>query len=415
MTQKRKYKKEFINHKEFSEKIAVDIITPQQAKLSGVKKPQYLYQEMKFGEGEVLETLPESDKEFNEKKKMCVKFADTYKKLMQAEKSSPDAERWKRRNKQVTNCGNYLIFQGEKLAQTLFCKTRLCPMCSWRRAIKICMHTRQILEKMITDENRKFRFLFLTLTVPNVTDAELSQELTHLLKSWRKMTHVGSRSSIPNQFNSKILGWYRGLEVTRNLDYFEVEYMIDPQTGKKIKIQKLGADGKPIKNKNYLTWHPHFHCILVVPEDFDSVLLNKANWLEWWRWATGDKSITQVDCREFRPSAKVLNNKEYQKKYTPNELLSMAIVSGVAEAAKYTVKSTDFYLDPSATKILDFALERRQLVAYGGIMSKYRELLQLDDEIDGDLVANNINPEEKNAVKRCYAFSVGFNCYVRLK
>lgn len=417
--QKKQYQQEFINNKDdFTEKLSVDIITAQQSKSSGGSgKPAYLYQDVTFGKGEIIETLPEEDKNFNEKKRMCVKFVETYNKLLQTEINPDYCKRWQRRSKQVTNCGNYLVFQGDKLAQTLFCKVRLCPMCSWRRALKICMHTRQILTKMLDDEQQKFKFLFLTLTVPNVPDAKLAPELSHLLSSWRKMTHKTKNTrvgSVPDLFNKNILGWYRGLEITRNLDEYEVMYYYDSKTGKKQKLLKLDKDGNKIPNPNYLTWHPHFHCILVVPEDYDRQMLNKNFWLNWWRWATGDSSITQVKCEEFRPAKKVMQNKKYQEKFTASELESLAIVSGVAEAAKYTVKSTDFYLDADATKILDLALERRQLVAFGGIMSKYRDLLQLDDEIDGDLVSSSDVSEDVKLVKRCYAFSVGFNCYIRL-
>ena len=430
----KKYSDVFMCERDFHEKMACDIVKPQQRMFSGaVKVPQpfYLYQDMQFGAGELIETLPEQDKEFNEKKRLCVKFENTYRELLNTELNPDLCKRWLRRKKQVGCCGNLLDFQGDKLAATLFCHVRLCPMCAWRRAIKICMHTRMILDKMMSDEGKKFKFLFLTLTVPNVKDDELAGEITHLMQSWRKMTHVSKnvRSIVPNQFNQKVLGWYRGLEITRNQDMYQVDYVYDSSTGKKIKVPKIGQDGFAMLNPNFLTWHPHFHNILVVPADMPEAdlaelltirdskgrIVKESCFLDWWRWATGDSSITQVDCKEFRPSAKVLRNKEYQKKYSANELLSMAIVSGVAEAAKYTVKATDYYLDADATKILDLALERRQLVAYGGIMSKYRNLLKLDDEIDGDLVASSMTPEDLNAVRRTYAFSVGFNCYVRIR
>ena len=414
---KKRYADTFICNKDFAEKLACDIVKPQQSILPGCEKipqPFYLYQDMQFGVGEVIERLPEADKEFDVKKRLCVKFEQTYQELLNTELDPDLCKRWLRRKKQVACCGNYLEFHGDKLAASLFCHVRLCPMCSWRRAIKICMHTRMILDAMIKDEKQKFKFLFLTLTVPNVKDDALSAEITHLMQSWRKMTNNKSRCAIPNKFNQAVLGWYRGLEITRNTDMYQVDYMLD-EVGKKVKVPRIGSDGFAMLNPNYLTWHPHFHNILVVPEDYDKSLLNKQTWLDWWRWATGDSSITQVDCREFKPSAKILRNKEYQRKYSPTELLSMAIVSGVAEAAKYTVKATDYYLDADATKILDLALERRQLVAYGGIMSKYRNLLQLDDEIDGDLVASAVAPADVQAVRRTYAFSVGFNCYVRLR
>ena len=428
---------DFVCDRDFTERIAVDMVTTRDVqrqpfecfttsdgKLVKTKNfPHHIYNEVSFGVGEVLERLPESEREFDVKKNFCVQFVDTYNQLIVSETDSKLITRWLKRRKQISECANRLIYKGDKLANALFCKVRLCPMCSWRRAIKICIHTRQILEKMMSDENQKFQFLFLTLTIPNVTDDELPDALTHLLKSWRKMTHQGTRSEIPALFNENILGWYRGLEVTRNMDEYEVDYMYGAN-GEKVKIPRIGSDGFVILNPNYKTWHPHFHCILVVPADanvYDLLtirdehqnVIKESCFLDWWKWATGDNRITQVDCRMFRPAEKILKNKEYQKKYSPTELLSMAVVSGVVEAAKYTVKTTDYYLDDEATKILDLALERRQLVAYGGIMSKYRDLLKLDDELDGDLIASQVTEVDADAPTRCYAFSVGFGCYIR--
>lgn len=428
----------FVCDKDFTERLAVDMVTVQDVQkrpfesfttsdgsLVKIKNfPRHIYNDVLFGVGEVLERLPESEREFDVKKRFCVQFVDTYRRLSAVEMDSKLLNRWLKRQKQISDCANRLIYKGDKLANALFCKVRLCPMCSWRRAIKICMHTRQILDKMMSDENQKFKFLFLTLTIPNVTDDELPDALTHLLKSWRKMTNNKSRCSIPNQFNGNILGWYRGLEVTRNMDEYEVDYMYGAN-GEKVKVPRIGEDGFVILNQNYKTWHPHFHCILVVPADanvYDLLtirdehhnVIKESCFLDWWRWATGDNRITQVDCRMFRPAEKILKNREYQKKYSPTELMSMAIVSGVVEAAKYTVKTTDYYLDDEATKILDLALERRQLVAYGGIMSKYRDLLKLDDELDGDLVASQVTEVDADAPTRCYAFSVGFGCYIRM-
>lgn len=48
------------------------------------------------------------------------------------------------------DCGNYLVFKMKdgtlKLYQAYFCKARLCPMCNWRRSLKVAFQNKRIIK-----------------------------------------------------------------------------------------------------------------------------------------------------------------------------------------------------------------------------------------------------------------------------
>src|SRR5699024_7012033 len=55
------------------------------------------------------------------------------------------------------------------LYRVWFCKSRLCPMCNWRRAMKHGIQSQKVVAEVIK-QNPTVRWLFLTLTVRNVYD-----------------------------------------------------------------------------------------------------------------------------------------------------------------------------------------------------------------------------------------------------
>src|SRR5699024_11441802 len=54
-----------------------------------------------------------------------------------------------------------------KLYRVWFCKSRLCPMCNWRRAMKHGIQSQKVVAEVIK-QKPTVRWLFLTLTVKNV-------------------------------------------------------------------------------------------------------------------------------------------------------------------------------------------------------------------------------------------------------
>src|SRR5699024_12386923 len=75
----------------------------------------------------------------------------------------------------VKDCAEVLEYKvsyetGEKtLYRVWFCKSRLCPMCNWRRAMKHGIQSQKVVAEVIK-QKPTVRWLFLTLTVRNVYD-----------------------------------------------------------------------------------------------------------------------------------------------------------------------------------------------------------------------------------------------------
>lgn len=276
------------------------------------------------------------------------------------------------KSNRVSDCGTFLEFAHEissdgiisekgKLHNANFCKDRLCPLCSWRRSYKIFAQVSQIMELIGSD----YKFLFLTLTVPNCSPESLSETISRLMLSWNRLIDY-------KRFKKAIKGFFRALEVTRNFS-----------------------------NGSY---HPHFHCVLAVSKSYGkhNDYINHYEWLEMWRKAYQDSSITQVDIRVAKGK-----NKE-------SENAVQELSSAVAEIAKYAVKSSDYIfaddkvLTDEIVRTLAEALRGRRLTAYGGCFKEAYEQLKLDDAEDGDLVHINdkLNPTLAWLIVR-YGWSAG--------
>src|SRR5699024_2827324 len=68
-----------------------------------------------------------------------------------------------------------------------FCKSRLCPMCNWRRAMKHGIQSQKVVAEVIK-QKPTVRWLFLTLTVRNVYDGtELNKSLSDMSKGFNRM------------------------------------------------------------------------------------------------------------------------------------------------------------------------------------------------------------------------------------
>ena len=304
---------------------------------------------------EMHQTRCEIDSKFAPKRKKSVLLSESYTRIGYDSKAS-----------RVASCGTELSFayaispdgvvsEDGKLHSANFCKDRLCPMCAWRRSYKIFGQVSRIMEHI----GDKYEYLFLTLTVPSVPAEELTETISRLVKAWSNLIRQ-------KPFKTAVRGFFRALEVTRNND--------------------------PDSN-SYKLYHPHFHVVLAVPKKyFTDWYITHDQWLEMWRKAYKDDSITQVDIRKAK-------SKDAYQKAGAQEAINM-LSSAVAEIAKYAVKDTDYIheFDPALTDeivtTLAGALARRRLTAYGGCFDDAFQKLKLDDAEDGDLV--HINDETIN-------------------
>src|SRR5699024_12543873 len=97
----------------------------------------------------------------------------------------------------------------ETLSRASFCKSRLWPMCSWRRAIKHGIQSQEVVAELIK-QKPTVRRLFLTLTVRNVYDGiELNKSLSDMSKGFNRMMKY-------KKINKNLVGFMRATEVTVN-------------------------------------------------------------------------------------------------------------------------------------------------------------------------------------------------------
>lgn len=248
----------------------------------------------------------------------------------------------------VRECARTLAYtmHGGKLAlaSASFCRCRLCPVCQWRRSLKIYAQTRAVatyLEQRASAAGRKPpSYVLLTLTIPNIPGERLRETIRDIHAAWQRITQRA-------EVRAMLLGWQRATEVTYN-----------PERG---------------------DYHPHIHAVLCVhPSYYKSrYYIPHARWLDLWRDAMRDPSITQVSVKRTYG--------------TPEQ--------AAAEIAKYTAKPGD-YLDASdidamigRVEELDAALANLRMLAYGGCMREAHAALELDDAEQGDLAHTGVDED----------------------
>lgn len=283
---------------------------------------------------------------------------------------------WTGRYERMMECGSVLQFAvakgGEKrLVSANFCRDRMCPGCQKRRSLMLFHQVKDICHAIKTDFPT-YKFLLLTLTVPNVKADALSNEIKHLHASWDRM----SRRAF---FKKSIKGYFRALEVTYNGERDD--------------------------------YHPHLHILLCVPSNyFTKNYISRDKWLQYWQEATRYPDITQVDVRAVKPN--------------PKRTDKDALASATAEVAKYSTKPSNYLsrLPDGSYRALhgvvrDMAqgVAKKRLVAFGGLMKQYKEQLELADvESDSvDLVHIKGESSDIDAVMvQVYRWNVGLNLYI---
>ncbi len=270
----------------------------------------------------------------------------------------------------VEECGTLLSFKVidedlKKLFKANFCKDRLCPMCTWRRSMKIFGQVSKVMDRAL--EDKEYRFLFLTLTVKNCTAEELSSEIDKMFNSLKLLFQRKEVKGI-------VIGYFRGLEVTYN--------------------------------EEFDTYHPHFHIILMVNKSY---FKNKGYYLTQKDWTNLWKDCLKVD---YTPIINVKAFKTASKEQTRKS---------ICEVAKYTVKDNDYLFEDikmtdNTVAILNNALKGRRLISFGKEFRKIHKELNLDDVEKGDLINTDVDdtvrPEIEEIIEN-YKWNFGFKQYFK--
>lgn len=264
------------------------------------------------------------------KKVRSLKLADSFKRLGYDKKSA-----------RVRFCGSALAFlenvsTGEKkLYSADFCKERLCPMCQWRKSLKVFHQVSKVMDRT-QEEHKNLVPLFLTLTMQNCTDGELKEKITDIFQSWNRLLAHRKIKRI-------VQGWFRALEITYN------------------------------KEKD--TFHPHIHAVILVDKSYfkkdNKDYMQTSDWVQMWRTAM------KLD---YDPICDIRKVNRTKGKY-----------KAVAEVAKYTLKDTEFItnddeLTDKLVEVLSTSLRGRRLYAFGGILKQIAKQIGIEELAEGDLI-----------------------------
>ncbi|WP_056954921.1 protein rep [Limosilactobacillus ingluviei] len=258
-----------------------------------------------------------------------------------------------KKSARVKECGNVLEFAEDgtgkrKLARAWFCKSRLCPLCNWRRSMKASWQLEQVLEAAHKREPQD-RFIFLTLTEKNAEGQELRGRIKNFAKAFEKLIH---RKAV-KQF---LVGYVRSLEIT---------------------INDLPDGG--------ITYHHHYHVLLMVRNSY----FKKGGYLSQKEWTDLWQEVLDLD---YTPIVNVESVKRNKRKGTNS------LVASAKETAKYQVKPGDYLTaretgekakvdrDLAVVKTLEEALTGLRQISFGGLLKQVRAELHLDDIEDGNLV-----------------------------
>lgn len=246
------------------------------------------------------------------------------------------AQGWRMRH-----CADRLTFAREvdghlTLKRASFCRVRLCPMCQWRRSLKLGGQVRAVIDHLAASRaqagRRPYVYLLLTLTVPNCQGDRLGATLDALQAGWQRLQRLKA-------YKAAVQGSVRCVEITYS------------------------------RASN--TYHPHIHALLAVLPSYltGRTYITHAAWLDMWRDCMRDPTITQVDIRRTTGDA-----------------------AAVAEVAKYATKSTDMLRPDDGPRnvaivaTLMAASHKRRFAGWSGVLRSAHQALHLDDVEDGDLI-----------------------------
>lgn len=221
-----------------------------------------------------------------------------------------------------------------KLRYAEFCHARHCPMCQKRREIVYRSRFLEFLPQTLS-EHPKARWVFLTLTIPNVPVESLRDALKGMNAAWNRFTQR-------KEFKP-VTGWIRTTEVTREA-----------------------------KRKGYA--HPHFHCLLMVPPSF----FNGKNYTKQSRWAEIWGECMRLD---VVPSVDI-----------------RAVKGGVDKAILETVKTFTYSVKPETLEAdQEWTLEyfrqvhKLRFIAAGGALKD--AIRSIDSVTDEDMIYTDDNPK----------------------
>lgn len=275
----------------------------------------------------------------------------------------------------IDDCADSVVFVQSKdgrfrVYQCWFCKDRLCPMCNWRRALKLSGEITEIVREL---KNRDVRGkgIFATLTAKNVEANEIGETISSMSKAFTRMLRFVA-------LKPHVAGTIRATEVTYNAE----------------------SD----------TWHVHIHAILwMKPSYFSRGYLNQKQWRALWKRALRVDYDPYIYIESIRKK-RLKKGAKPAVEGAPRE--DFEEYGAILEVAKYPIKPGDYEkaLLPSSDEFereletpeesrarherlhaLEDGLYRKRLISFSGIFKEIRQALNQKDD---DNLLDEEEPDE---------------------
>lgn len=238
-----------------------------------------------------------------------------------------------------------------KFKSAHFCKSKLCPICQWKKSLRKRAEAYQILPKIIK-ENKGIRFLFITLTIRNCEMEDLKITI--------KKLNDGLKEMLKDEKLKVVKGMIKALEITQ---------------------------GKSKEN----TAHPHFHLLLAV----SSTYFKGCNYLTYDKWRRLWKKYIKID---YEPQIDIQAVKKDEN-----------IIRELIKTTLYIEKETIEEFDEKVFLEYSRQIDNTRMYEFTGIFREYRKKTTnnisktkqtIDDEtgetIDLDMLINSIVVEYLN-------------------
>ena len=295
----------------------------------------------------------------------------------------------------LNSCSTHLEFNcmedgSRQLAKGYFCQIGLCPICSWRKEMKVRVQLGKVVAELLVMD---YRFIFLTLTCKNVDAYELSSAIDALYTGIYRMFKL-------RPVKRAIDGYFRALEVTHDSKR-KITRDMYASAERRAYYDSLGLKMGDF-NPNFNKYHPHFHVMIAVKPDYfkrkNGLYISQEEWTDYWMQSL------RVDYKPIVDVRAVKNAKD----------------KGILEVAKYTVKDSEYIIKQDkpltleTVLVLDDALHHRRLIGYSGVMKKIHKQLNLDEDVRADVLLDEESSgyEAVSNIVECYKWHVGYKNYV---
>lgn len=327
-------------------------------------------------------------------KREATGLADIYE-VLGCDPENPQAARDLDKARRISECANYTEFQRHApdeshsapwltLHTANFCRNRLCPMCSWRRSLKMGAQAREVVAEANRVKSSRdgvvYKWIFVTFTVKNVPGDELGATIDLLHKAAHNM-------SKNKRWKAAVKGWLRATEITHNTDS---------------------------KSASFDTFHPHLHMLLCVNSRYfkSADYIPQKEWKAMWEHYAGLNYDSQVNVK----AVKDLGSDKTAESKT-------SLSGALTEVTKYVCKPQGIitWENPEmavrTVRTLDRMLDGRRLTSWGGVLKEAAQKLKLDSIETGDLVHVESTSEDADANKIAeyvaYNWAVGVSDYLK--